>query len=59
MTDSSGQHQKCRGAFKQIAECNDLFMALLKGPNPLTKAEIKLLVLRRPALWGRYRKFAE
>jgi hypothetical protein len=57
--DTIEQKKMCRDAFKMIAECNSLFMEMLKGPNPLTKAEIRKLIAKRPELWGRFSKFAE
>lgn len=36
-----------------------VFNDIMSGPNPLTKAEIRKLIERNPALWGRFRAWAD
>ena len=46
-------------AFSSIAEGNATFMDLIKGPNKITREELRRLIAKRPSLWGRYAKFLE
>jgi len=39
---------------KQAAECDRVFLEMLKGPDPITKAELQRNIEKRPALWKRY-----
>ena len=57
--DTIVQKEMCKDAFKQIAECNLLFMEIMTGPNPLTKDELRKLIAHRPSLWSRFHKWAE
>lgn len=44
-------------ATARIAERDELFMEMIRGPNPLTPEEIDRLIERDPARYGRYAKF--
>ncbi len=35
------------------------FNEIQTGPNPLTNEEIKLLIKRRPEIWGKFRTWVQ
>ena len=43
---------------KGIAERDETFLEIMNGPNPLTPAEVRKMIDMRPALYGRYEKWA-
>ena len=51
------QIQMFRDAERQIADGNEAFMEMLRGPNPLSPEEIDSLVARRPERWSRFAGF--
>jgi len=53
------QTQMFYHAHKQSAGCDEVFLEMLKGPNPITKAELKRNIKKRPALWKRYERWLD
>lgn len=52
------QIQHYYSAVRRISDANQTFMEMIKHPtNPLTNAELKALIAKRPSLWGRYKGF--
>lgn len=48
------QMQMYRNAERKAAALDNAFMDMLKGPNPLTKAELEALIAKRPEVYGRF-----
>lgn len=65
MKDPSGvaeQKQMEQNSFHRMVEAYLTFCEIQKGPNPLTKDDVRKLIARRPEVWGSFsflRKFAE
>lgn len=53
------QAQMYYQAQKQAAECDQVFIDMMKGPNPITKAELQRNIEKRPALWKRYESWLD
>jgi hypothetical protein len=46
-------------AHRRIADRDAAFMEIMRGPNPLTPVEVRVLIDRHPDRYGRYAAFAE
>ena len=53
------QKQMERSAAERIFIICRTFNTIMSGPNPLTKAEIKKLIEKRPEVWGMFRRWTE
>lgn len=53
------QEQLYRQAERLSAECNQVFMEMIKGEHAITKKELRALIAKRPSLWGRYSAYLE
>jgi hypothetical protein len=48
------QEQMYYQAARYNAECDEVFMELIRGDNALTKKELRGLIAKRPDVWNRY-----
>jgi hypothetical protein len=46
-----------RDAERETAVRDEVFLAMTKGPTPLRAKELKLLIEKRPEIYGRYRNW--
>lgn len=47
-------------AMKRISDINRHFLEMLNHPsNPITKTDLKALILLRPEVWGRFKGFLD
>ena len=45
-------------AHRKIMDGIDTFLEIMEGPNPLTKAEIQALALKRPEKYAKFLPYA-
>jgi len=51
------QHQLYSEAQQKLAKKHETFMEIMRGPNPLTQDELRLLIKKRPEAYGCYATF--
>jgi len=51
------QLQMYEAARRQNAAINAQFLEMASGPNAITNDELKILIRKRPALWGRFANY--
>lgn len=54
MENPKTQQEMFKQAQTRIADQYDAFMEIQKGLHPLTRAELKKLIQKRPELWAKF-----
>ena len=55
---AEGQLRMCRSADQAVLDRCKVFNEIQTGPNPLTPAEVRRLIDRRPEVWGLFEAWA-
>lgn len=53
------QQQMFREAQRKCAEISRTFQDMIASGNPITKKELRLLIEKRPEIWGRFEAYLE